>query len=57
MLCAAAFPGLGEGPAFGRCCTMFVRMMAGIFHFSGVNKQEYFLVLFTIDVLMNIAWD
>ena len=35
-------PGLGEGPAFGRCCTVFVRIMAGLFHFSGVDKQEYF---------------
>ena len=35
-------PGLGEGPAFGRYYTMFVRMMARIFHFSGVSKQEYF---------------
>ena len=35
-------PGLGEGPAFGRGCTVFVRIMAGIFHFSGVDKQEYF---------------
>ena len=35
-------PRIGEGPAFGRCCTVFVRIMAGIFHFSGVNKKEYF---------------
>ena len=34
-------PGLGEGPAFIRCCTLFVRIMAEIFHFSGVDKQEY----------------
>ena len=26
-------PGLGGGPPFGRCCTVFVRIMAGIFHF------------------------
>ena len=26
-------PGLGEGPALGRCYTMFVRIMAGVFHF------------------------
>ena len=41
VLCAAASPGLGEGPAFGRRCTVFVRIMAGIFHFPGVDKQEY----------------
>ena len=34
-------PGLGEGPAFIRCCTLSVRIMAEIFHFSGVDKQEY----------------
>ena len=28
-----SIPRIGEGPAFGRCCTVFVRIMAGIFHF------------------------
>ena len=31
-------PGLGEGPAFSSCCTVFVRIMAGVFNFSGVDK-------------------
>ena len=41
-VCAAASPGLGQGPTLSGCYTMFVRIMEGIFHFSGVDKQEYF---------------
>ena len=44
MLCAAASPGLGEDPALGRCYTMFVRIMAGIFHFSGGIFREIFSI-------------